>query len=41
MKGWVLGKWCWWLLVDREGLWRKVLVAMAWRMVVWRMGVGV
>ena len=23
----LLGKWCWRLLVDREGLWRKVLVA--------------
>jgi len=23
----LLGKWCWRLLVDREGLWRRVLVA--------------
>jgi len=34
MGGWVfggctalLGKWCWRLLVERDGLWRKVLVA--------------
>jgi len=23
----LLGKWCWRLLVERDGLWRKVLVA--------------
>jgi len=23
----LLGKWCWRLLVDRDGLWRRVLVA--------------
>jgi hypothetical protein len=23
----LLGKWCWWLLVDRLGMWYRVLVA--------------
>jgi len=41
----LVGKWCWRLLVERDGLWRKVLVArygvVGGGLEVWRMGAEV